>query len=111
MLDPTIKSYDYMNYLIRNKKEEYKIKNFEQYPDVINIPRNVIVRVHLNIIPVLEHKTEENNKTLNKISLIDKMTKQNMKSRLFLHVDVSHMIHYKIPHVIIDSIKEIYKLN
>ena len=73
-----------------------------------DIPKQIIVRIHLNV--KINKAPQKNIIFFDKISYLDKLVKQNMKSRLCLHVDVSHMIHYKIPHVIIDSIKEIYKL-
>jgi pimeloyl-ACP methyl ester carboxylesterase len=113
MLDPTIKSDNYLSYLKTNSQDNpdivsQQIKNFDQLPTLSNVPLQVIVRIHINMKP--DQTMENSISFVNKIKCLDGLIKKNMKSRLCLHVDVSHMIHYKIPHVVIDSIKEVYKL-
>lgn len=107
MLDPTIKTEMYLQYLKTleyNKINQFKIDNFDIiYPNHLDIPKNVIVKIHLN----LDSNNDSKIDLIKKLSELDKITKQNMKSRLIIHMDVSHMIHYKIPHVVIDSIKNI----
>ncbi len=100
MIDPIIKSDLFLSYLkslIASKSSDentlYKINNFDQ------LPNHVIVLIHLNI--------NLNDIINDNIVQMDKLTKQNTKSRLMIHVNVSHMIHYKIPHVVIDSIKNL----
>ena len=104
MLDPTLKTDEYLEYLKgRNldDNDRYKIENFNKLPNYLNIPKNIIVKIHINL-------TSDNIKQDHKYMIeLDKIVKQNMKSRLMIHFDVSHMIHYKIPHIIIDSIKNI----
>jgi pimeloyl-ACP methyl ester carboxylesterase len=103
LIDPTVKNDDYLNYLYEKEDDiftRYKIENFSLYPDFNNFPQNVIVYAHLNL------DTEDN---LNKVFDLDKITKMNVKSKLMVHCNVGHMIHYKIPAVIIESIKDIIK--
>lgn len=114
MLDPTIKSIHYLEGIKKRLDKnpnnipdvmEMLINNYDMLPTFDQISKKVIVRVHLNM-----KSSKDTNVFFNRIICLDKLIKQNMKSRLCLHVDVSHMIHYKIPHVIIDSIKDVYKL-
>ena len=103
MLDPTLKTtkyFEYLKTLDHNDINQYKIDNFDIiYPNHLDIPKNVIMKIHFNI--------NTNTNANMKLKELDKITKQNTKSRLMVHVDVGHMIHYKIPHIIIDSIKNI----
>lgn len=104
MLDPTIKTPEYLQYLKTlnySEKNQYQIDNFDIiYPNHLDIPKNIIVKIHLNI-----NDKNENSNIINDLTLLGEITKHNVKSRLMIHIGVSHMIHYKIPHVIIDSIK------
>lgn len=100
MLEPCLKADYFLAYLKSLPTEEvnsYKIANFDSYPDHNMIPKQCIVKVHLNF--------DGNN--LEQIYEINTITKVNMKSRLMIHANVGHMIHYKIPHVIIDTIKSV----
>lgn len=104
MLDPTLKTNEYLEYLKGleyNDKNQYKIDNFDMYPNHLDIAKDIIVKIHLNITP------EKSINSIKDIIQFDTITKHNVKSRLMVHVEVSHMIHYKIPHVVIDSIKNI----
>lgn len=107
MLDPTLKTNKYLEYLKTldySIKNQYKIDNFDMmYPNHLDIPKNIIIKIHLNIDPCLD--TDYN--IINDLTLLGEITKHNVKSRLMIHIGVSHMIHYKIPHIIIDSIKNI----
>lgn len=101
MLDPSVKTNDFLIYLKSlpvTETKQYKIDNFESLPNPRDIPKHIIVRVHWNFEP--------DNKIDNNLLELDHLVKKNTKSRLMIHISVSHMIHYKIPHVIIDSIKE-----
>jgi len=102
LLDPTIKSPEYLDYLKLKKSNDslelFKITHFEELPSPLILNNNIIVRIHFNI---------STNEDLNKINYLDQLTNKNCKSRLILHYNISHMIHYTIPAVIIDSIKEI----
>lgn len=105
MLDPTIKTDDYLQYLKSleyNTKNQYQIDNFNMYPNHLDIPKNIIIKIHLNVDPCLD----KDNITKD-LTQLDKITKHNVKSRLMVHIGVSHMIHYKIPHIVIDSIKSL----
>jgi pimeloyl-ACP methyl ester carboxylesterase len=101
MLDPTIKTNNLLKYfksLEYNEKTQYKIDNFDKLPNYLEIPKNIIIKIHLNI---------DDNTDINKIIKYDALIKLNMKSRLMIHANIGHMIHYKIPHIIIDTIKSI----
>lgn len=82
---------------------KYKINNFDNLPDHKQIPQNIIVWVHLNLSTNIDQNQQE------KLNELDSIVKKNTKSRLMVHVDVSHMIHYKIPNVIINSINSMIK--
>lgn len=103
MLDPTIKTDEFLQYLKSlesNEKNQYKIDNFDTiYPNHLEIPKNVIVKIHFNI--------NADTDIIKELTILDEITRHNVKSRLMVHVGVSHMIHYKIPHIVIDSIKNI----
>lgn len=101
MLDPTIKTNDFLTYLKSlsvTESNQYKINNFDTLPNHRDIPNNIIVKIHWNIKADMKLDSE--------LIELDHIVKKNTKSRLVIHVNVSHMIHYTIPHVIIDYIKE-----
>jgi len=104
MLDPTIKTFRYLEYLKTldsNNINKYKIDNLDIiYPNHLDIPKNVVIKIHLNV-------DSDSNINIDQLIELDKITKQNMKSRLMIHIDIGHMIHYKIPHVVIDTIKNL----
>lgn len=107
-MDPTIKTPEYYqelqnraNSLPEDSVAIYKFQHYEDIPTGLDLKPSVIIRIHLNI---------NDDIALAKIAYLDRLTNKNIKSRLIIRYDVSHMIHYHIPHVIIDSIKEISKL-
>lgn len=111
LLDPTIKTENYYKHLLEKEKLDinlYKLEQFDQLPDHSKLSCQIIVFIHLN----LDTKLLDKDKLLlfDKIKELGKIVNKNVKSRLCLHVDVSHMIHYKIPGVVINSVREIYKL-
>lgn len=100
MLDPTIKTdyyFNYLNTLPATEVNNYKIKHFDTLPNYLDIPKHIILIIHLN----LDQSPNEWDKMLK----LDQIIKNHVKSRLIVHMNIGHMIHYKIPHVIIDSIK------
>lgn len=109
LLDPSIKNQAYLN-LLESKVsknpgdivERAKLQHFEDLPTCDHIKNSVIIRVHLNISSPAD--------LMDNIIELNKLTNKNTKSRLVVHYDVSHMIHYRIPHVIIDAIKELAKI-
>jgi pimeloyl-ACP methyl ester carboxylesterase len=106
LLDPSLKIPGYLEYLKTcdpTPTTSYKINHWDDLPDHLNVPQDLIAWTHLNFT------SDDLLRQVEKITALDKLTKKNTKSKLMLHVDVSHMIHYKIPHVIIDSIKNITK--
>jgi pimeloyl-ACP methyl ester carboxylesterase len=93
-----IKTPEYLKYLqSKNPVERSKVENFEDLPTGENILSKVIIRIHFNY-------TEDN---ISLIPYYNKLTNKNMKSRFILHYDIGHMIHWKIPDVIIASIREL----
>lgn len=104
LLDPTLKNPEYHKYLqekISDNVEEAKLKYFEDLPDGRDLYCTTIIWIHFNV---------NSETTPSKIEELYKFTNKNSKSRLMAHYNVSHMIHYKIPSVIINSIKELMKV-
>lgn len=103
LIDPTIKTPEYLEYL-KNFPEDLvecsQVVNFEDLPTGINFQPKVIVRIHFDY--------DEDYTSI--IPYYNRLTNKNTKSRLILHYGIGHMIHWKIPHVIIDSIKELIKI-
>lgn len=123
LIDPTIKTINYKNKLIYNNGQKiendstefYKLKNFDTLSDGINIKSTVIIRIHTNLnsnelIMDLNLSINTLNEFSEKMQYLNKLVNKNIKSRLIMHVDCGHMIHYKKPDLIIDSIMELYKL-
>ena len=115
LIDPTTKSEHYLTKLKMDTEgfneesvESYKVKYFDMLPTGFNLKNKIIVRIHLNLQTT--QLIDDLNSFLAKINHLNKLVNKNVKSRLVLHADVSHMIHYQIPDVIIDSIKELHKL-
>lgn len=107
LIDPTVKRTEYLELLKdaaeglpEDSTERYKVKNFDELPTGETLSPKIIVRIHLNFI-------EE---SMSKISYLNKLTNKNAKSRFIIHYNIGHMIHWVIPHVIMDSIKKIIKL-
>lgn len=102
LIDPTVKSENYRKYLIEQftntQQLTYlqKLIHFEDLP-CCSVPSKSVVRIHCNF----------EDKKVEKIQVLHDLVKLNVKSRLFVHYNASHMVHYKIPDVIIDSILEI----
>jgi hypothetical protein len=85
--------------IVEKKINEAKILHFDQFIDHTKLYPKIRVIIHANI--------DSKEPKLEKIVELNKYTNKNVGSRLIVHVDVSHMIHYKIPGVIIDSILSI----
>lgn len=105
LLDPTVKNNDYLLQLEKAAKgtaedsiECAKLDRFPSLPSGEGLPSQIIVRVHLNI-------TDD----IKKIVSLNSLTNKNVKSRLTVHYDIGHMIHWSIPNTIIDSVKELIK--
>lgn len=96
LIDPTIKTPKYHAYLMN----ENRLVHYDDLPEGLNLPAKVIVRIHFDY----------NLESTYNIPYYNKMTNKNVKSRLILHNNIGHMIHWKIPHVIIDSINEMIRL-
>lgn len=102
LLDPTLSNISYKEHLLKKCKEDEndtvsarKLFYFDQLPSIV--PRQIVTRIHFNYIEGIGEKVKE----------LYALTKQNTKSRLVLHYDVSHMIHYHLPHVVVDAILEL----
>lgn len=107
LLDPTLKSTVYLEELqakalghSSESVEVAKVRYFEDLPTGLEISPSVIIYIHLNVT---------SNQDFPKIESLSKLTKKNVKSRLMVHWDVSHMLHLRIPGVILDSIRELIK--
>ena len=103
LLDPTVKNDNYLNFL-KSKDDiitQAKLKHFDDLPSGNNLKSSIIIRIHINIDSTL----------INDIKELDVLVNKNTKSRLIVHYNVTHMIHYKIPHTIIDSIRELIKIS
>jgi pimeloyl-ACP methyl ester carboxylesterase len=107
LLDPTVPDQIYLNELLKKRDEmpddvvaSNKVKYFSELPSGFDLESNIIVRIHLNIC------SEE---SMKRIEFLYKLINKNTRSRLMVHYGVSHMLHYNIPHVIIDSIRELCK--
>ena len=90
-------------FTVENSTEYIMVKNFDLLPTGQNLKSKIIARVHLNINTSLPKEMME------KIAYFNRLANKNVKSRLIVHSDVSHMIHYQIPDVIVDSIKDLTK--
>jgi len=99
LIDPTIKTPEYFEYISSQPLDNNKLKNYHDLPTGLTLSPKIIVRIHFDYNPDIIHK----------IPYYNKMTNKNTKSRLILHDNIGHMIHWKIPHVIIDSINEMIK--
>lgn len=103
LIDPTIKTPEYLEYLksfSEDPVKEKQVANFDDLPDVNNISTKTVVRIHFDY----------NDDMTSKIPYFYKLTNKNAKSRLIMHYKIGHMIHWNIPGVIIDSIKEFLKV-
>ena len=101
LIDPCVKTESYCEYL---KTTENRFSDLSDFPgsltDHTNIHNKTIVVIHFNYV-------EDN---IDKILFYSKLTNKNTKSKLILHNDVGHMIHWLIPGTIIQSINELIKL-
>lgn len=117
LIDPTAKTQSYydllvskignMNDGILNEIELCKVNNFENLPDG-KLNSKTIVRIHLNLDSkkLIEYPKQFNEKC----EYFNAITNKNVNSKIVLHFNVSHMIHYTKSDIIIDSIKELVKL-
>lgn len=102
LIDPTIKTPKYLQYLKffpGDPVKEQQVINFDDLPDVNNLSTKTIIRIHFDY----------NEDMLSDIPYYHKLTNKNAKSRLIMHYEIGHMIHWNTPGVIIDSIKEFIK--
>ena len=115
LIEPTIKSETYKKILADhagtniNSVEYAKFLNYDLLPNGFNISDKVILIIHANIVnkeQIVENQCEYNDKITN----LEKLLNNNIKSKLVQHINKSHMLHYKIPDIIIKSIKELCKL-
>jgi hypothetical protein len=87
-----------LNQDLQDPITKFKIDNFSSYLSYDNFPQNISIHVHLNIT---------NDRDISKLFELNKITKLNTRSKLMVHCDIGHMIHYKIPSVIITSINDL----
>ena len=90
MLDPTIKTNEFLNYLKSLSTSEtnmYKINHYDLLPNYLAIPNHIIIIIHFNY--------EQMDKSINQyIVELDKMTRKNVKSRLIVHVIIDDIKNY-----------------
>lgn len=103
LIDPTLKSEAYRQQLLERVAadstdvvSQRKLENFDSLPT--SVPNRVVVRIHFNYTEAMSP---------DRVRQLHDLVKTNVKSRLIAHYDASHMIHYKMPHVIVDSIHEL----
>jgi pimeloyl-ACP methyl ester carboxylesterase len=103
LVEPTIQSELYRQQLLEKVALDVedlisasKLKHFHELPS--SLPNRVVVRIHFNYA---EHTTAA------RVGALHELVKNNAKSRLVLHYDASHMIHYKLPEMVISSILEL----
>ena len=99
LLEQCIKNQAYRDMLTGSNDDvqRAKLAHFDDLPTCECLKAAIIVRVHLNI-------SSETSTAI--IAELSKLTTKNAKSRLVVHYDGSHMIHYKIPHVVIDESRD-----
>jgi pimeloyl-ACP methyl ester carboxylesterase len=110
LIEPTTKTPDYYQSL-KTKSETgdkfalAKLGDYENLPDPV-LPTRLITNIHINV------QLSDNQEFLLKREILDylhKLTCKNSKSEKRLHTNKSHMIHYKDPLAIIDSITQMLK--
>lgn len=103
MLEPTLKSVRYKNYLESLVLDQYvdmKIRFFDTLPDYTVLHPSIIVEVHSAI---------NNESDITLFNDINNLTKFNVNSMNIVYYGKSHMLHYDIPQTIINSIKRILR--
>ena len=108
LIDPTIKSNAYHDYLVDQSKNQdiivcIKLKNYDLLSNGKNLKSNIVIYINVNYDTKI-------NKSNDDMILLHKFVSKNVKSRFILHVNKSHMLHYTNPNVIIDSIDNLNKL-
>lgn len=104
LLEPVIPGFGYLEKLkeqaAANPQDPVlaaKVTNHDFLPDGLKLDNNIMVRIHVNLgsegQPDLEH--------------LYQMVNHNARSRLVVHYNIGHMIHYAVPHVVIDAIREL----
>lgn len=97
LIDPTMKDNNYYEYLLSKSNDtihKSKLDNWDSIPSSVNI--NTILRIHINV-----------GESIEKIKYYDKMTNKNCASKLIVHYNVGHMIHYKRSGHIISDILDL----
>lgn len=106
LLDPSIKDQYYYDYLAEKinlecddeeikKIYQYKLENYDNIAIIPIITNNIIVNVHLNVNTKKE--IDYMYRHFSKLEYFGKLTNKNIKSNISVHVNSSHMIHYKHP--------------
>lgn len=108
LLDPVMRDAPYLEQIkgsaLTAKPDSVEVAKFLLYddlPDENCLRAKIIVRVHLNV-------ETDNEYLMNRLEYFNKLTNRNDKSRIVVHLKVGHMIHYSIPHVVIEAIRELY---
>lgn len=105
LIEPVIKSDRLLNYLQDravdkdpDSVEVYKINNYDSLPTGEHIKSRIIVRIHIN-----------SDGNIPNIKELSALTNKNTKSRLLVHYNASHMLHYTKTDIILDSITELLR--
>jgi pimeloyl-ACP methyl ester carboxylesterase len=101
LLDPVLQDHIYLQNLkddANNPHSANKIKNWDLFPGV-KVPASIITRIHLSNGPRIKDK----------LDYFLPMCKANTWSTLEVHA-CSHMIHYDLPHRVVDCIKQLLKI-
>lgn len=104
LIEPVIKSPIFLEYLQSKAKdkdfesiEAYKVRNYDTMPTGENLKNRVTVRIHIRV----------EDKPIPNLPILNSLTNKNVKSRLIIHYQASHMIHYELSSTIVDSIKDL----
>lgn len=107
LLDPTVNDAGYLAHLQQATEwseggtvERAKLDHHHTIPRHADIPPRVIVRIHADFTA----------DKIDRILILGSIVKKNTESRLMIHTDVGHMIHWAVPEVIISSIRELPRL-
>lgn len=79
-----------------------KVANHDSLPNGLKLDNNTIVRIHINL-----GSEGHADSTTSNLEHLYQMVNHNARSRLVVHYKVGHMIHYAVPHIVIDAIREL----
>ncbi len=101
LLDPVAQDQSYLQHLNADTKDidnASKIANWALFPEA-HLPRHVIARIHLANNPKIKDKLDH----------FLPMCKANTWSTVEVHA-CSHMIHYDRPNVVIEAVRQLFRI-